>query len=585
MSLKIRFLFVSLILAQAFNGCAQNHEVLFDVFANKAYSYQKKYKEVKDFELNLNDEIDIEYFAMRNEQGINYDKMNRYLESMALNEWKDKQKKFELSNEIKAKIVDYNTLKYRNNSRYAHGIENDFNAQLKSIDINILSVCNHVITFFQNYEYKVLKRSDNYGDNEIEINITKYYTVDIYTQNIIPLKAVFKDANIDKVEQEILPLINKYVHEIKEYFEENPDEEPEQAEYDDESDIGYHRKDDINKSKVNDKVAIKDADFYWFGWGLMLKFPDYCKSSYVSNGESFSVFIPFDQCKATIDLFPSYDSFKQLIKPAHQFSNFDYFEVLNDYNKFRYEPAVTSLFKLNNVIEKPKKLTASSYQTFKNNSRNFRGDFIYEFNQNAKNFQQQAAKTTYSYYLENNDGKSSKSMNKAATQKANNIYDEKGNLILRKAEEPIAGSDYYYFYNLDNCYSFSTVSSRNFGDETITKTSFSNGELCLTDVCLTFNKNMQVVAIKMLKYQHNDIELGFDDKGRLVEGHTENDRYNYYFEFDIKDRLIKHSIFEYQRVSKEVIYFYKEEQRLPYLQKKHTYNNEIFEEESYNWEY
>jgi hypothetical protein len=96
---------------------------------------------------------------------------------------------------------------------------------------------------------------------------------------------------------------------------------------------------------------------------------------------------------------------------------------------------------------------------------------------------------------------------------------------------------------------------------------------------------MQVVAIKMLKYQHNDIELGFDDKGRLVEGHTENDRYNYYFEFDIKDRLIKHSIYEYQRVSKEVVYFYKEEQRLPYLQKKHTYNNEIFEEESYNWEY
>jgi hypothetical protein len=511
--------------------------------------------------------------------------MNGMIETMALNEWKDKQKKFELNNEIKAKINDYNTLKYRNNNRFESGVENDFNSNLKSIDINILSICNNVITFFQNYEYIINKSNGRYNDNDIEIYITKYYTIDIYSQKIMPLKANFKEANLEKVEQELFPFVNQYVNEIKQYFEENPEEEPEEAEYDDESETGYYRRDDIKKDKLNPKIDIKDADFYWFGWGLILKFPDYCKSSYISNGESFSVFIPFDKCKSTLNLFPSYLSFKQLLKPSHQFNNFDYFEVINDYNNFRQDPSVTSLFKINNVLEKPKKLTASSYQTFKNNQRNYRGDFIYEFNQKWKSFQQMAAKTTYSYFVEDENGKQSKRMNTAAAQKANYIYDEKGNLIVRKSDEPGAGGDYYYFYNQENCYSFNTESSRNFGDEKITKTSFKNGELCLTDVCITFNNNMQVVAIKMLKNQQYASEIGFDEKGRLVEAHTENDRNNYYFEFDANDRLIKYSTYDFQKVLKELVYFYKDQERLPYLQKKHTYNNDIFEEESYKWEY
>jgi hypothetical protein len=123
------------------------------------------------------------------------------------------------------------------------------------------------------------------------------------------------------------------------------------------------------------------------------------------------------------------------------------------------------------------------------------------------------------------------------------------------------------------------------GEERVEKITLKNNELCLSDICLTFNENMQVVAIKTLKYQFNDTEIGFDEKGRIVEAHTENDRYNYYYEFDALDRLIKYSTYEYQRISKEVVYLYHEDKRLPYIQKKHTYNNDIFEEETYEWEY
>lgn len=81
-------------------------------------------------------------------------------------------------------------------------------------------------------------------------------------------------------------------------------------------------------------------------------------------------------------------------------------------------------------------------------------------------------------------------------------------------------------------------------------------------------KLLIIIAIKTVQYQFNDTEIGFDEKGIIAEAHTENDWHNFYFEFDALKRLIKHSTYENQRVSKEVVHLYNEDKRLPYLQKK-----------------
>jgi hypothetical protein len=466
MTMKNIFLFLFFSLLYTIKGYAQNN-ILFDVFANQEFAYQKKYKEIKDYELNLNSEIDIEYFALRNERGMNYDRLNKVVEAMALTEWKDKQKKFELNNEVKAKIAGYNELKLRNNDRYEQGIDDDFNPQLKSIDINVLSVCNNIVTFYQNFKYNLNTSSSRINNRDIDADIIKYYTVDIYTQKMMPLKANFSNANTNAIEQELKPFTNQFEKEIKAYREANPEEETEQ--YDAEEDGEYQRNKDVKNIKFSGKIDIKDADIYWYGWGLMLNFPDYCESSVINKGESFSIFIPFDKCKATLELFPSYSSLKQLIKPPHQFNNFDYFEMLSEYGRFRHEPSVTSLFKINNALEKPKLLTVKSYQIFKDNKSNFRGDFIFEFDKKAKNFQQQAAKTVHSYYIENNNGKAVKRVNDRITQKLTNVYDERGNLIIYKSAESLSGDEHYYFYNADICYSFNIESGRYFGEERTTK--------------------------------------------------------------------------------------------------------------------
>jgi hypothetical protein len=104
-------------------------------------------------------------------------------------------------------------------------------------------------------------------------------------------------------------------------------------------------------------------------------------------------------------------------------------------------------------------------------------------------------------------------------------------------------------------------------------------------MCLSFNKNFKVDAIKKIKNHYSDMEVGFDEKERVIEAHSENDRYNYYFEYDAQDRLVRYSYNEYQKLKKEVMFYYLENKKLPYLQKKRTLEGKIFEEETYEWEY
>jgi hypothetical protein len=573
-----------------YSGFAQSVKV-FDVFSNEEYSYVQKYKEVKDFELNLNQEFDIDYFAMRNENGQYFDQLNATIENLALNSWKSEQGKFELSKLVKAQIAAYNDFSNRKNDRNHHGISNDYSSYLKSIDILFLSICNNTITFSQNYSFVISSNNQRYHSNEIEINVTKLYTADLYQQKINPLVANFNEKEIAELEKVVLPLVSDTYGDLGKLYEQNKykddedDDEGVEEDNDDEANELQKLKSGKKSDPILHNMSLKGAYFYWFGWGLMVHFPMYSSSTYVSNGEPYNLFIPLEKCKPILYLFPVYASFSQIVSPAHQFINFDYYDILNNYNKFRSEPNISSLFRINNAPDKPSKLKASSYQLFKNNTSNYRGLFVYEYDKNKPNFQRYAEKTNYRYFLENNNGKTITRENEQTAIRYADVYDKKGNLIIRKSDEPLEGGDHYFFYNKQNCYLFSIQNRDFFGIEKVEKITLKNGELCLSDMCLIFNESMQVVAIKTLKYQFNNVEIGFDEKGRLVEAHTENDRYNYYFEFDALDRLTKYSTYEYQRVSKEVEYFYTDDKRLPYLQKKHTYNNDTMEEERYELEY
>jgi hypothetical protein len=335
------------------------------------------------------------------------------------------------------------------------------------------------------------------------------------------------------------------------------------------------------KNKIR-KIDFNDAHYFWYAWGLVVKFPEFAKSTYLNNGKSFSLFVPFNDAKSILNLIPSYASFSKLIQPAHQFNNFNYFEITSSYSQYRQTPTVTALFTLNNAPEKPKKLIVGSYQLFENDKKNFRGNFIYEFDLNAKNFQQAAANKSYSYH-EEKVGERLK--NRANTKDKNKDilkFDERENLILRKTFQSSNDFNYQYFYNESMCYSFKHSKDK---FEPMEKLSLKNNEICIKDVCLSLNKNFKVDAIKMLKYQYNDAQIGFDEKDRLIEAHSENDRYNYYYEYDAQDRLIKYTYYEYQKLEREVIFLYKGNKKLPYLQKTRSLTNKIVEEESYEWEY
>ncbi len=589
MKKTVHFLFIlcSGFITLLHTPCLAQYNTIYDVFTNQSYSYQSKYKEIKDVGLNLNDEIDINYFAFRN-AAFNYAKMNAEVEQLALTSWQNDQSKLKLQSEVKVVLANYNKFKNSKNNKHTSTFEGKFgNIELKEIDIELLAVCNDIVTFKQRFEFSVASKS-NYNDATLEVNIAHYFTNDIMLQNRSEIKHQFNEQEIEKLQQTVGPFITSFNKELKEQFSEQEIEKLNETLIDDEEETednesaNFNIKNELPKNKA---IDYNEASYYWYAWGLMVEFPDYSTSTTISNGLGFAVFIPFNKCNEIVALFPNYESYRSLFKPAHNFNNFDYFEIINNYNKYRQEPKITNLFTLNNALDKPKKLTVGSYQTFKDNKKNHRGNFIYDFDVRAKNFQRHANNINFTAYYENYNGKLTLQKNNFKPEKNSLIYDERGNLSIRKFNDLESGGDYVFFYNQNSCYYFRLKNLSEKNQEALSYIKLNKGELCLSDVCLIFDENMQVTAVKSNRNTQSDTQLGYDNKNRLVEAHSENDRYNYYYEYDAFDRLIKYSFYEYSRAEKEMEFFYKDQNRLPYLQKKHSFTNEIFEEETYEWEY
>lgn len=628
MKIKAHFILLFILSLYCQISFAQEYKV-FDPFTNEEYTYKTFYNEEKDLELNKDKEIDIDYFAMRNSNGRNYDKINAYIAQLALEEWKSKEKKFEVNNEVNAHLVKYNAFINRSNSYYNKESKH-MTFDLKAIQVDFISVCEGKITFKKSFRFQISSRTLY----DTETAIEHYYVADLLTQKVNELKPQFNEKQIGLIDKVLTPYLNEYTNRL---VEKNSPHKNYNFDYDDESDGGEtvqeeavevpvisdevptndyksyndntrrnnykteevispseilnvetentedHEMSEIRKrEKKKNKFDVSDAHYYWFAWGLMIKFPAFSKSTYLNNGKSFSIFVPFNEAKSILELIPTYASFSKLIQPAHQFNNFDYFKITNSYSQYRQEPSVTALFTFNNAPEKPKKLIVGSYQLFENDKKNYRGNFIYEFDVNSKSFQQEASIKSYSLYEEKVGERFRKRENNY--DKSNDIlkFDERGNLIFKKNTASKNEFNHQYFYNESFCYHFSYTASNL---EPLEKIALKNGEICIKDVCLSLNKNFKVDAVKMLKYQHNDVQIGFDERDRLIEAHSENDRYNYYYEYDAQDRLIKYSYYEYQKLEKEVVFFYKDNKKLPYLQKRQSLTNKTFEEETYDWEY
>ena len=125
----------------------------------------------------------------------------------------------------------------------------------------------------------------------------------------------------------------------------------------------------------------------------------------------------------------------------------------------------------------------------------------------------------------------------------------------------------------------------NFRDEGIKKLSFRNNELRFANTGYQLNEKKEPVFITGSKYRYEDLHIGRDSLGRIIESHRENDRYNQYFTYDQLSRFTLFQSYDYQRQISKVEYFYKDSNPLPYQQIKITSQHETVESEVYTYEF
>lgn len=561
-----------------------------DVFNNRELLYNNLYKEISARDLNLSDKISTSYFTI-NQTGYSASKLNKEIEQMATADWLTEQGKFSLYSRVKKMMANYEALANEKNSRYREAILTS--TKLKDIELKPLSVVGDKLTFKEQFGVKLLLQSDRSGEQELNVTLSRYYVADLKSGIVKQLQPSLNNNMQLQVKRVLLPFVTSVYDKLatKGRSRHWPREFGiEEADTDADTDTAKKIVEEnalIKTGKNLENVDLNEADFYWFGWGLMVSFPMYSAATEKLDGEGFAVFLPLDKCRSVLQFLPAYSFIGGYQVPPNNFTNFDYFDLTDRFYGFRSEPAVTQLFYYNKASVKPKTLTVIANQVMANQQKYFQGKFVYEFSYNDDLTKYSSRRKDYGYYYTNESGKLTKNDNKEARTAQESMYDEKGNLIYRNTGNASEINGFYFFYNRNNAYFFNLESSEVNRETKLTGIDLSNNRLCFPDVCFTLDGEMNPIGVKPRRTYQDDVQIARDSKGRVTEAHMENDRYNYYYEYDSNDRLVRYTTYEYTSLQKEVRFFYKENDLLPYYQTKHTFSGgqDTFQEENYEWVY
>lgn len=342
-------------------------------------------------------------------------------------------------------------------------------------------------------------------------------------------------------------------------------------------------------------IDFRELDFYCYGWGLVVGFQEASSSSRIYNGEPFYLFLEGEQQRMFSEIVRLPQLAPPAVLPVNYFKGFNYTALTNGFSMLRNAPDIFQLLNNEkNSSQHVQVLVTESYQLFKNDQRNYRGRFVSFFHKDGyltrKIFLDEKSDTAtdlrFVYDAANRLSELYGFGYRRQPERTSYRYDQAGNLVFVEQMEGKELSQTRYFYSGHVLFFFS-ISDKEAPDEQLSEMSFAGKECCFKTACYKLNDRWEPIQQTSRKYAHEEVHIGRDAAGRLMEVHTENDRYNYYFDYDSLNRFSLFSTFEETRPLVRLSYQYKDHHRLPYEQLKISLHGgqEILEKEVYTWEF
>jgi hypothetical protein len=558
---------------------------IFDIATNRKYeliSYSKEYTSKKSY---FNKKIEIDYQNINKGNDTKINKINsqtleictKYIENEAL-----------YLSIIREANSRKETFLFNENNRRNYRENNLPNPELQSISLDFKSIINGQIF----YEVSLLFKSDNpSNDYYLELDMKEYYLANINTGLITKWNPTINQTNKKKIEELVYKNFQETYLTIT-----NKLTARELLEYNFIPKIDGMEKETPNFTSVFDKIDITKADFIWYDSGLLILFQEFSNGRELYGGKFFNLFFPYDEAIEIVKNIPEFKFVSNLPKPSTLVKKWSSFDIL--YNKTKEissEPQIVDFINKEISSRKIKSVTQTNYQINNSTNKRFQGKIITEFNAYKKPLSilyygenEKLSSSTFNDYDSNNNlvfvTKKSDYDKPSYT-----IFDYDNNLNLKKTtvfekEDCFTTS---YFYNKNYLYTTNSNFFKQTYSGTFRQYEINSDFYQIDEIQYVLNENEQLKAIISDKNFQSQVQIGRDEQGRIVETHKENDRYNYYFEYDNFGRLIQYLVYEFTEEKERITFSYNPSEQLPFKKTKTTNygGNQIFLEENYQWTY
>ncbi len=569
---------------------------VFDVYSGQEWKLVSFYKNVKSRQPGGNHEVSVSYPAFADSSQQVTKQVNNALMRLALVDWQSDEAYRVLLNEVRKRYNELNRNNRSGSQGDPYGNDRIF-MMIEDIDLTALSV-------YREECWLVLNFSVTFSGDE-RLDVKRYYKANLKNGRVVQVNLNGNIPNVDALRNFLAPLFTSQYVLVTDKLS-AADKTPRRYVYpeDQEEVDGYSTEDEVSIDRKNNETVCRDLckyidfnelDVFRLGWGVVVGFQEGTASSRVYNTESFALFLTGAQQDSLALLLnrPDLAADDRLIKS--EFKKFNYYKLSEGLSSVRFAPPVEKLVSIQPTADRPvKAVRIDSYQVFESGQANFRGYFVRTFNRRGLpdafcyiDENKDTASSEYYQYDGNGNLAGSRGISDRKNFKTKTWqYDASDNVTFY---QQLDGDDLYasYFFYNGNLFYYIEVDGKEIRYNRVEKVSFKNREVCFKTACYVVNEQLVPRYQTSRKYISEELQTGFDAKGRLMETHAENDRYNYYFNYDARDRFISQEVYEYQRLLTSVKYLYKEDAVLPYEQQKHSYGNgqDIFEKEVYTWEF
>ncbi|MBI1267044.1 MAG: hypothetical protein GC193_06375 [Cryomorphaceae bacterium] len=582
------------ILAIAATSLPMASTPLYDVFNHTSISFSNYVVERKADNNFVRVPIDLVYLHITSPEN---DRVKAFNDKMLplLHSYLDREGEFiKVLNDLRRKTDTYNRIIGSNASEFDRDGEIAPGAlpTLQGIDSKAISYVADRVFFEVTFDFEIPSGQGYSSRDDREFTVRHLYVGNLQTGKITRLNDVLSSAEYESLELRLSKRINEMYALATSKL--NPYELKLIDDLYDEEEEGEEQQQVAACEDICPRVLMQEAEIYWSSWGVLVNFPEFSQTSEIFGGRGFSIFVDYKEAREILGQKEAFSFLNQLNVGATTRRNFNYWDVIETIGNMRKIPTAKDVAEMNGATPKPRSMSLKSYQLFKDYARNYRNNTVFTFNPYGDVVEEKMFNEHGGLYYVKNFTYDAFGNKTSETHKAEHgredkksemyLYDDRGNLLKRTMIDEEDIRSFNYFYNGDYVYMMEHNLLDTDHSEQFNQIKLGSGEMCINDNCYILNAAGKVMGIRARKYIYQQGQIGYDSKGRVVETHLENDRYNYYFVYDDTDRLVQYLGFENQSPTLEVTYAYNGNGKLPISQLKISRNGETVELEEYEWE-